>query len=128
MKKKKTFIDRMLENFKKETHYQVISRSNGIYNDYEKKQLKELTEEEINYIHSKGMIIPEEILEEWDNAGICAPSLTEKNVSDRCKNFSSCRSCLINYLNKNNINEYASVFEYQEDIKKSFTKVLKKVR
>ena len=60
-------------------------------------ELKKLTEEEINDIHSRGYVTPTEILNEWERLNLCAPN---KINTERCQQFNSCHECLVDYASK----------------------------
>lgn len=78
--------------------------------NYTKPQFKELTEEQIADIHSRGKITPEEVVEEWENMGLCAPGDAIGSAAWRCKKFKyHCHDCLVDYANEND--EYTSFFK-----------------
>ncbi len=77
--------------------------------NYVKPEFKTLTKEEIDDIHNRGKITPEEMVREWEGMGLCAPSDNNRNASWRCKKFNNCRDCLVDYANEDD--EYVSFFD-----------------
>ncbi len=55
---------------------------------------KNLIEEQINDIHSRGYVTPSEILNEWESLSLCAPNQMD---TERCQQFNSCHDCLVEY-------------------------------
>ena len=51
----------------------------------------------INEIHAKGKITPKEIIEDYENNNICAPSIDNKSINHRCEFFDNCHECLLEY-------------------------------
>lgn len=58
---------------------------------------KELTQSEIDDIHSREKITPREMLKEWESIDYCAPGDTMGSAKDRCKTFSNCHECLLDF-------------------------------
>lgn len=58
---------------------------------------KELTQSEIDDIHSRGKITPREMLKEWESIDCCAPGDAMGSAKDRCKAFSNCHECLLDF-------------------------------
>ena len=58
---------------------------------------KELTQSQIDEIHSKGKITPAEKVEEWERIGLCAPGDAIGSAANRCRAFSNCHECLVEY-------------------------------
>ena len=76
---------------------------------YEHPKFKELTQEQIDDIHSRGMITPEEKVKEWEDLGVCPPGTAIGSAAPRCKKFDNCHDCLVDYAN--NREEYKSIFD-----------------
>lgn len=77
---------------------------------YIKPKLKELSEEEIEEIHSKGLITPAEKVKEWEDLDLCAPGDFVGSAAWRCKKFHhNCHDCLVDYANGND--EYISFYD-----------------
>lgn len=71
-------------------------------------KFKNLTQEQIDDIHSRGKITPEEKVKEWEGLGLCAPGDAIGSASWRCKKFhSNCHDCLVDYANEHD--EYISL-------------------
>lgn len=62
-----------------------------------KSNIRELSEEEINNIHSKGKLTPLEIVKKWELFDICAPGDAIGSVAFRCSYFNNCHDCLMHY-------------------------------
>lgn len=77
--------------------------------NYEVPHLKELTEEQIEDIHSRGKITPEEKLKEWEDLDLCAPGDAIGGAAWRCHKFRNCHDCLIDYANTQD--EYKSFYD-----------------
>ena len=71
--------------------------------------IMKLTQEEIDDIHSRGKITPEEILAEWEGFDLCAPGDAIGSAAWRCEKFRNCRACLIDYANRKR--EHDSIIE-----------------
>ena len=67
---------------------------------YVKPQLKELTQEQIDDIHSRGRITPAEYLEELETqlTDICPVEFSGNNK--RCNMFQDCHDCLVDIANQ----------------------------
>lgn len=77
---------------------------------YERPKFKPLTEEQIEEIHKKGKITPEEMVKEWERLDLCAPGDEIGSASWRCEKFyHCCHDCLIDYANQKD--EYTSIHE-----------------
>lgn len=74
-----------------------------------KPQFKELTQEQIDEIHSRGKITPAEKVNEWEGLDLCAPGDAIGSAAWRCKKFNNCHDCLVDYANDND--EYESFFK-----------------
>lgn len=61
------------------------------------KMNRQLTQEEIDEIHSKGKITPSEKVEEWESFGLCAPGNAIGSAKDRCSVFANCHDCLVEF-------------------------------
>lgn len=75
---------------------------------------KELTKEEIDEIHSCGYITPQEMANEWEMLGICAPS-DVGSTERRCAQYShNCKECLADFAKRER--QYSSIISEEEDI------------
>ena len=72
-------------------------------------QFKVLTQEQIDAIHSRGKITPEEKVKEWEGLGLCAPGDAIGSAAWRCRKFKNCHDCLVDYANE--YDEYTSTFD-----------------
>lgn len=79
------------------------------YDDYEVPKLKELTEEQIQDIHTRGKMTPEEKIREWEGLDLCAPGDAIGSAAWRCHKFRNCHDCLVDYANSQD--EYTSLFD-----------------
>ncbi len=78
--------------------------------NYIKPEFKTLSKEQIENIHSRGMITPSEKVKEWEGMGLCAPGDAIGSAAERCKKFRyCCHDCLVDYAN--NYEEYSSIFQ-----------------
>lgn len=73
---------------------------------YVKPQFKELTQEQIDDIHARGKITPQEQVKEWEGMDLCAPGDAIESAAWRCKKFKNCHDCLVDYANEHD--EYTS--------------------
>ena len=70
-------------------------------NDYIKPVLKQLTQEQIDDIHSRGKITPLEKVEEWESFDLCVPGNAIGSAKDRCHYFKhNCHECLLEYASQ----------------------------
>ena len=85
--------------------------------DYEKPTFKKMTEDQIDDIHSRGRITPEEKVKEWEGLDLCAPGDAIGSSSWRCKKFNhNCHDCLVDFANEND--EYYSIYDiFDDDLK-----------
>lgn len=82
---------------------------------YIRPQFKELTKEQIDDIHTRGKITPEEKVKEWEGMDLCAPGDAIGSAAWRCKKFHhNCHDCLVDYANEHD--EYTSFFDILKDI------------
>lgn len=58
---------------------------------------KELTQSRIDEIHANGKITPAEKVREWESFGLCAPGDGNGSAAERCRKFSDCHECLVDY-------------------------------
>ncbi len=58
---------------------------------------KELTQSQIDEIHSRGKITPLEKVKEWEGLDLCAPGDAIESAANRCHTFSNCHDCLVDY-------------------------------
>lgn len=58
---------------------------------------KELTQSQIDEIHSRGKITPAEKVKEWESMGLCAPGDAIGSAANRSRAFSNCHECLVEY-------------------------------
>ena len=97
----------------KEALRREAQRKNYNEKSYNSPSFKELSEEEINSIHEKGLITPQEAVEEWESFDLCAPG--NSGFNERCHEFNNCHDCLVDYANLKD--EYTSMFDvFEEDI------------
>lgn len=80
---------------------------------------KELTQKEIDDIHSRGKITPSEKVEEWERLELCAPGDAIGSASNRCCAFDNCHDCLKEYVSSRS--EYDKI-----EFKSNNTIILKK--
>ncbi len=74
---------------------------------YIKPIFKKLTQEQIENIHSRGKITPQEKVKEWEDMDLCVPGDAIGSVAWRCKKFHyNCHDCLVDYANEHE--EYIS--------------------
>ena len=90
------------EQFLKEL---FMTSERKIDENYIKPEFKKLTKEEVNDIHKRGKITPEEMVSEWEDFCLCAPGNSWFN--ERCNKFRTCHDCLVAYANED---EYYSIF------------------
>ena len=77
---------------------------------YIKQKFKTLSKEQIENIHSRGMITPSEKVKEWEEMGLCAPGDAIGSAAKRCKKFGyCCHDCLVDYAN--DYEEHSSIFQ-----------------
>ena len=61
-----------------------------------------LTQDQIDDIHSRGKLTPDEKAMEWESFDLCAPGDAIGSASWRCKKFRNCRECLVAYARELN--------------------------
>lgn len=77
---------------------------------YAKPIFKELTQEQIDDIHSRGGITPQEKVKEWEDMDLCAPGDAIGSAAWRCEKFHyNCHDCLVDYANEHE--EYTSFYD-----------------
>ena len=59
--------------------------------------IKELTQEKIDEIHSRGKITMFEKVAEWESFDLCAPGDYIGSAAYRCHTFNNCHECLLDY-------------------------------
>lgn len=75
--------------------------------EYIKPQFKELTQDQIDDIHARGKITPQEKVKEWEGMDLCAPGDAIGSAAWRCRKFHhNCHDCLVDYANEHD--EYTS--------------------
>lgn len=57
----------------------------------------ELTQSQIDEIHSRGKITPREKVKEWEGLDCCAPGDNIGSAKERCRTFPNCHECLLDY-------------------------------
>lgn len=62
-------------------------------------KFKPLSQKEIEVIHRRGKITPEEKVTEWEKLGLCAPGDMIGSAAWRCHKFKNCHECLTDYAN-----------------------------
>ena len=73
-------------------------------------ELKPLSAEQIEDIHSRGKLTADEKVKEWESLDLCAPGDAIGSAAGRCKKFKySCHDCLVDYASEHE--EYTSIFE-----------------
>lgn len=78
-------------------------------NDYIKPVLKQLTQEQIDDIHSRGKITSAEMVKEWEDMYLCAPGDAIGSAAWRCRKFNhNCHDCLVDFANQRD--EHTSFF------------------
>ena len=87
----------------------------NIDDNYVKPQFKELTQEQINDIHARGKITPQEKVKEWEGMGLCAPGDAIGSAAWRCRKFKNCHDCLVDYVSDHD--EYESFFDILKECK-----------
>ena len=80
-------------------------------------QFKVLTQEQIDAIHSRGKITPEEKVKEWEGLGLCVPGDAIGSAAWRCRKFKNCHDCLVDYANQHD--EYTSIFDILKIVNKN---------
>lgn len=70
--------------------------------------------EKINEIHSHGYVTQDEIVNEWESFGLCAPSNSLAKGSDRCKDFANCHECLVDFASQKE--EWISMYKIAESL------------
>ena len=86
-----------------------------INENYEKPKFKELTKEQIDDIHARGKITPQEQVKEWEGMDLCAPGDAIGSAAWRCRKFKNCHDCLVDYANQHE--EYTSFFDILKECK-----------
>lgn len=61
-----------------------------------------ITQEQIDDIHSRGKLTPQECLEACESFDLCVPGDAIGSASDRCHFFGNCHDCLLEYASHNN--------------------------
>lgn len=82
---------------------------------YEKPVLRKLSREEIEAIHKRGHITPEEQVKEWEDLDLCVPGDAIGSAGWRCKKFHNCHDCLVDYAS--DCDEYTSIFDIMQETK-----------
>lgn len=83
-----------------------MNRENYKEEDNVKPEFKTLTKEQIDDIHRRGKITPQEKVEEWEGMDLCVPGDAIGSASNRCRTFSNCHDCLVDYAKQSD--EYDS--------------------
>ena len=102
-------------NTKKQTEMKIEKENKLIESGYIRPQFKELTQEQIDDIHARGKITPEEKVKEWEGMDLCAPGDAIGSAAWRCKKFRNCHDCLVDYANQHD--EYTSFFDILKECK-----------
>lgn len=95
---------------------ETVENSNEQERIYPKPELKFLTQEQIDDIHQRGMLTPEEMLEEFKEMQYCPFT----NGCSRCSEFENCNDCLIDYVNTQD--EWMSFVSFAESLFKPVEK------
>lgn len=61
------------------------------------KMNKQLTQAQIDEIHSRCKLTPKEKVEEWESWGLCAPGDAVGSASNRCRAFANCHDCMVEF-------------------------------
>lgn len=72
--------------------------------------IQSLSREQIDEIHARGKITPEEKVKEWESMELCAPGDAIGSASWRCLKFNSCHECLVAYAAELNT-EFESFYQ-----------------
>ncbi len=94
-------IENLLASLKEE---EPVSR------EYPKPVLMELSDDEIEEIHTSGMITPKEMFEELKDMNYCPYT----NGCSRCQEFENCDDCLIDHVNTSR--EWVSYLTFVESL------------
>lgn len=87
-----------------------LNENKKVLKEYNKPVLKTLTKEQIEDIHSRGKITPEEKVKEWESLDLCAPGDAIGSAGWRCKKFRyNCHDCLVDYAKQQD--EYESFYK-----------------
>ena len=108
----------ILESLRRE-----LNRKNYKEEDYVKPELKPLTQQQIDDIHKRGKITPEEQVKEYETMGLCAPG--NSGFNERCHNFANCHDCLVDYVKDQD--EYTSIFELLKEPRLVFSNNMEKL-
>lgn len=95
---------------------------------YEKPILPELTQEEIDDIHSRGKITAAEMIEDCEWINLCAPEVAALGSStERCKMFQhNCHDCLVDFVKDNK--EYYSLYDVVNPFKIDDVEDIQKIK
>lgn len=74
-----------------------IKIEDKVLEKYPKPNFLELTQDEIDEIHSRGHITQQEKVAEWEGFDLCAPGDAIGSAGWRCRKFRNCHDCLIDY-------------------------------
>lgn len=89
----------------------------------------DLTQKQIDEIHSRGKITPLEKVEEWQSLDLCAPGDAIGSAKDRCHYFKfNCHECLIDYASQKteyDKMELKAIYPYNNKKDKVLTKTKK---
>lgn len=96
-----------------------------------------MSQEKIDEIHSRGKLIPDEKVKEWEAFDLCVPGDHIGSASNRCRTFKNCHECLtdyayskeeydpINFKLTNPMSNYSTNNEEENDDKDVYIKKLK---
>lgn len=91
-------VEQLLESLSQYEHESNLEQKDG--ESYTIPVLKELTQEQIDDIHSRGKITPAEYVEELETQLTDICPLEFSGVNNRCNTFHSCHDCLVDYANQ----------------------------
>lgn len=86
------------------------------------KMKKELTQSQIDEIHSRGKITPREKVKEWESLDYCAPGNAIGSAKERCRSFLKCHECLLDYAYSKNEHDSIDLKPVIVEINKVFQK------
>ena len=84
------------------------SNKSDVYNQPE---FKQLSQDEIYHIHSKGKLTAQEWVKQWESLGVCAPGDHSGSAAWRCEQFNNCHDCLVDYVNNCETDEFDSIYD-----------------
>ena len=86
---------------------EIVAYANAIHHIIEEELILNsqfrvnLKKEQVDDIHSRGKLTPMEKVREWEKMDLCAPGDAIGSAQNRCRSFSTCRECLVEYASHN---------------------------